>query len=138
MKAASATLAKRTSLRATAKVWNVFAERGSQINLVVLLLHQNLTNLFRHCIFSERFALRDALAIIANGFVFIIEIVSEHVSRFLGCAHRLGRDRWHLPQIVNLTRENQGMIEFLLGVDLKLRGDIHVFCAFEYLRIDYV
>jgi len=30
------------------------------------------------------------------------------------------------------------MIELLLGVDLKLRGDVHVLRAAEHLRIDYV
>jgi hypothetical protein len=30
------------------------------------------------------------------------------------------------------------MIELLPGVDLELSGDVHVFRAFEYLRIDYV
>src|ERR1700751_3002247 len=105
---------------------------------MVLLLHQNLADLFRHRIFSKRLALRDALAIIANGFVFIIEIVTEHVPRIFRCADRLWRDRWHLAQIVDLSRESQGMIELLLGVDLELSRDVHVFRAFEYLRIDYV
>src|SRR6266566_7799203 len=105
---------------------------------MVLLLHQNLANLFRHRIFSKRLALRDAIAIIANGFVFIIEIVAEHVPRILRCADRLWRDRWHFAQIVDLSRESQGMIEFLLGVGPELSRDVHVFCAFDYLRIDYV
>ena len=30
------------------------------------------------------------------------------------------------------------MIEFLLGVDFKLGGDVHVLGAGEHLRIDYV
>ena len=30
------------------------------------------------------------------------------------------------------------MIKLLFGVDLKLRGDVHVFRPAEYLRIDYV
>src|SRR5262249_26764942 len=87
--AALPTLAQRTSFRATANVWNFFAECRSQINLMVLLLHQDLANLFRHRVLSRRFALRDAFAIIANSFVFIIKIVAEHVPCILRCADRL-------------------------------------------------
>ena len=34
---------------------------------MVLLLHENLADLLSHCIFSERFTLRDAIAVITNG-----------------------------------------------------------------------
>jgi hypothetical protein len=36
---------------------------------MVLLLHEDLANLFPHRVFAQRFALPDTLAIIANGFV---------------------------------------------------------------------
>src|ERR1019366_3116382 len=62
---------------------------------MVLLLHEDLANLFCHRVFSKRFTLPDAIAVIANGFVFIIEVVPEHIFRIFRCAYRLGRDRWH-------------------------------------------
>src|ERR1700680_1923650 len=73
-----ASLARGASFGATAKVWNIFAEGSGQINLMGLLLHQNLANLFCHRVFSKRFALPDTIAVIANGVVFIIEIEPQH------------------------------------------------------------
>jgi hypothetical protein len=105
---------------------------------MILLLHEDLANLFRHCVFSKRFTLPDAIAVIANGFVFIIEIIPEHVFRIFRCAYRLGSDYWHFAEIVDLPREYQGMIEFLLGVDFELGGDVHVLGAAEHLGIDHV
>ena len=49
---------------------------------MILLLHKDLANLFRHRVFSKRFTLPDAVAVIANGFVFIVEIVPEHLFGF--------------------------------------------------------
>ena len=125
MRAALATLAQGASFGATADVWNFHAQRSGQIDLMVLLLHEDLANLFRHREFSKRFTLPDAIAVIANGFVFIIEIVPEHVFRIFRCAHRLGSDRRHFAEIVDLPREDQGMIELLLGVDFELGSDIY-------------
>jgi hypothetical protein len=48
---------------------------------MVLLLHENLANLFGHRVFSERFTLPDAISVFANCFVFIVEIKPEHVLR---------------------------------------------------------
>jgi hypothetical protein len=39
MRTALPALAQGASLRTTAKVWNFFAERGGEIDLMVLLLH---------------------------------------------------------------------------------------------------
>src|SRR6266403_231901 len=38
---------------------------------------------------------------------------------------------WHFAEIVDLPRDDQGMVELLLGVDFELRGDVHVLCAAE-------
>src|SRR5665647_542052 len=96
---------------------------------MILLLHEDLGNLFRHREFSKRFTLPDAIAVIANGFVFIFEIIPEHVFRVFRCAYRLGSYHWHFAKIVDLPREDQGMIELLLGVDFELGGDVHVLGA---------
>src|SRR5689334_5277190 len=84
-----ATRAQSTSLGTGIDVWNFFTEGGGQIDLMVLLLHEDLANLFSHRVFSKRFTLRDAIAVIANGFVFIVEIVAEHVFGVLRCADQL-------------------------------------------------
>src|SRR6266446_1124481 len=70
--------------------------------LMVLLLHENLPNLFCHRVFSKHFTLPDAIAVIANGFILIVEIEPEHVFRILRCAHWLGCDGRHFAQIVDL------------------------------------
>src|ERR1035441_2702109 len=87
---------------------------------MILLLHEDLANLFRHREFSKRFTLPDAIAVIANGFVFIFEIIPEHVFRVFRCAYRLGSYYWHFAKIVDLPRGDQGMIELLLRVDFEL------------------
>src|SRR6266566_354326 len=133
-----ATLAQGASFGTTADVRDCYAEGGGQIDLMVLLLHEDLANLFRHRVFSQRFTLSDAIAVIANGLVLVIEIVPEHVFRLLRRAHRFGGDRRHFAEIVDLPREDQGMIELLFGVDFKLGSDIHILGAAEHLGIDYV
>ena len=77
------TFTESTSPRSGVDVWNFFTERSSQINLMILFLHQDLANLFSHRIFAERFTLRDAIAIITNGCILIIEILAKHVSLIL-------------------------------------------------------
>ena len=51
MRAALATFAQGTSFGTTANVWNFYAEGSGQIDLIILLLHENLANLFRHRVF---------------------------------------------------------------------------------------
>ena len=120
----------------TINIRDVFAESSSQVDLMILLLHQNLADLPSRILQALHIA--DAIAVIANGFVFIIEIVPEHVSGIFRCADWLGGHHRHFAEIIYLPREDQGMIEFLLGVGFELGGDIHVFGAAEHLRINYV
>src|SRR6266853_5099875 len=100
---------------------------------MILLLDQYLANLLRHREFSQRFALPDAVAVVANGIVFVLEIEPEHLLRIFRRAYRLGSDRRHLAEIVDLARNDQGMIELLFGMDFELRSDIHVLRAAEHL-----
>ena len=44
---------------------------------MILLLHEDLANLFRHRLFPKRFTLPDAIAVIADGLVLVIEIIPE-------------------------------------------------------------
>src|ERR1700730_9062695 len=78
---------------------------------MILLLHEDLANLFRHRVFSKRFTLPDAIAVIADGLVLVIEIIPKHVFRIFRRAYQLGSDHRHFAEIVDLPRENQGMIE---------------------------
>jgi hypothetical protein len=65
-------------LWAAVHVRDVDAERGREIDLVILLLGEDLADLFGERVFSERLALADAVAIIADGLVFIVEIELKH------------------------------------------------------------
>src|SRR5580692_6713398 len=58
------------------------AERCRQIDLVILLLHQAFADLLGHGEFAERLALPDAVAVTANGLVFVVEIEPQHVLGF--------------------------------------------------------
>src|SRR5689334_18938551 len=90
----------------TAHVGNFLAESSGQIDLMILLLHEDLADLFRHCILFQRFTLTDALSVIANSFVFVLEIEPEHVFRIFRRAYRLWSDRWHFAEIVDLPRDD--------------------------------
>src|SRR5215472_15940372 len=105
---------------------------------MVLLLYKDLANLLRHREFSQHFTLPDPIAVIANRFVFVLEIEAEHLFRIFRGAYRLGSNRWHFPEIINLPRDNQGVVKLLLGMDLELVGDVHVLGTAEDLGIDYV
>src|SRR6476619_4084972 len=54
-----------------ANIWDLYAKSSRQIDLMILLLHQDFANLFGHRKLSKPLTLPDASAIIANGFVFI-------------------------------------------------------------------
>ena len=73
---------------------------------MILFLREDLANLFRHGILSERLALRNSIAVIANRFILIVEIVPKHVLWILRRAHRLGGDHWHLTEIIDLPGED--------------------------------
>src|SRR4030095_5237289 len=100
-RAALATFAQSTSLRTGVDVWNFFTEGSGQIDLMVLLLHEDLANLFSQRKFSKRFTLRDAIAVIANGFIFIVEIVAEHISRVFRYADRLRTGHGHFAEVID-------------------------------------
>jgi hypothetical protein len=63
------------SLGSATHVWNLFAKGRRQIDLMVLLLHEDLANLLGYRVFPKRFTLTDAVAVIADGLVFVLEII---------------------------------------------------------------
>src|SRR5689334_9884847 len=129
MQAASATFARATCLGAACDVWDFFAQSRRQIDLVVLLLHQDLADLFGHRILTKALALPDAVAVLADRLVFVFEVESQHLSCILRGAYRLGSNRRHFAEIIDLPGNRQRMIEFLFGVNFKLTGNIHVLRA---------
>src|SRR5277367_5369557 len=59
-------------------VRNIFAEGGGQVDLMILLLHENLADLFGEGEFPKLFALANAVAVVANGFGLVFEVEPEH------------------------------------------------------------
>src|SRR5262245_21171412 len=119
-------------------VWNIDAQSRGEVSLMLLLLDDDLPKVFRDGVFAQGLALPHALAVVADRFVFIVQIEAKHILGFFGDFHGLRRDRWHPTEIVDLFGNDQGVGEFFPGVDLKLFGDLHVFRALEHLRIDDV
>src|ERR1700728_2472407 len=96
--------------RAAVHVRHFDAERGRQVDLMILLLGENLADLLCQRVFSKRLALADSIAIIANGLVLVIEVEPEHLFRIFRGAYRLRGDHRHFAEIVDLPREDQGVI----------------------------
>src|SRR5262245_4295349 len=119
----SAPAPERATSETCADIRNLFTQSSCQIDLMVLLLDEDLSNLLRHRVFAERFALADAIAIVANRLVFIVEVEPEHLLRIPRCAYRLRRDGRHLAEIVDLPRDDQRVIQFLFRIEFELRGD---------------
>src|SRR4029450_10555453 len=126
------------AFRTSAQVRDFFAESLGEIDLMILLLYQDLTNLLRYRVLAKALTLPDAIAVITNGFVLVVEIVPEHFLRILRRAPGPWRDDRHLAEIVDLSRQDQRMIELLLGVDLELSSDVHILGTTEHLGIDHV
>src|ERR1700734_4424777 len=62
-----------------AHVRHLYPKRGGEIDLVILLLHQDFADLLGQGKFAERLALPDTVAIIAHGLVLVVEIEAQHV-----------------------------------------------------------
>src|SRR5262245_24439516 len=67
------------------------AQRGRQVDLMLLLVDQDLADVFGHRELPERLALADALAVVADRLVLVLEVESEHVLGLLRRLHRLRR-----------------------------------------------
>ena len=121
-----------------ADVGDVHAEGGGQVGLVFLLLDQDAADVFGDGVFAEGFALPDALAVVADRFVLVVEVETEHVFGLVGELDRLHGGRWHAAEIVDLAGDRQRVLQLFTGVDLQLFGDGHVLRAFDGLRVDDV
>src|SRR5680860_588785 len=108
------------------EIRNVLAQRRGQIDEVVLLLHENLPDLLRHGELVESLALANPLTVVADGFRLILEVEFQHIAGFFRNFDRSWRDARHLAEIVDLPRDGERMLEFLMRVLLELGGDAHI------------
>jgi hypothetical protein len=83
--------------------------------LVVLLVYENLPNLLRHGKFAEGFTLANPLAVIPDRFILSFQIEAERFLCRFRSPNRL-RDRRHFAQIVDPPRNDQGVLQLLMGV----------------------
>ena len=88
-----------------AHVGDVFAEGGGEVDLVILFLDKDLADLFGHGEFAEGFALAYALAIVADGLVFVVEVEAEHLLGVVGGFDWLRSDGGHFAEVVDLAGE---------------------------------
>ena len=91
-------VSKRTLSGIITDVWNRYAKGSRQIDLVILFLHENSANLFRHRKLSKPFTLPNSSVIIENGFVFIFQIEFEHFFRLFEVRTGLGITVGILPR----------------------------------------
>src|SRR5512135_570664 len=83
-------------------VGHLDAQGGRQVDLVLLLVDQDRADVLGHGVLAERLALADALAVVADRLVLVIEVEAEHVLGLFRLLDRLGRDAWHPAQVVDL------------------------------------
>jgi len=105
---------------------------------VILLLHQDGSNLFRHGVFLESFTLLYARPVVLDGLIFIIEVEAQHIFRFFRGLHGFGDDARHAAKIVNLVRKDKSVLQFFRGVLLQLARNAHIRSPLEHLRVNDV
>ncbi len=96
---------------------------------MILFLHQNLTNVLGDREFAERLALLDALPIVANRFILVVQIELQHFLGFLGRFDFFRRHLGHSPQVVDLICQCERVLQLLASVHFELGRDVHVFSA---------
>ena len=84
-------------------------------------------------VFLQRLALLQALAIVPDRVVLVVEIGAQHHFGLVAEDDRLGRRRGHAAKIVDVLGDGQRVRQFLASVRLELRGDVHVRRALQHL-----
>ena len=100
---------------------------------MILFLHEDLEDLLGHGEFAEGFALADAVATVADGFVFVVQIEAQHLPGVFRGFYLLWSEGRHFAQVIDLTGEREHVLQFLRGVQLQLVRDAHVLGAFAHL-----
>lgn len=91
-----------------AYVGNIDSQGSCQSDLMVLFLYKDLANMLGHGEFSQSIALSHPISVIADCFVFILQIKTEHLFRLLRSLHWLGDNAWHPAQVVAEIAANSG------------------------------
>src|SRR5665213_127266 len=125
-------------LKGALQIRNILTERRRQIDLMILLVDEDLSDMLGNCKFAESFALSHSLTVVSDCFVFILQIEAQHFARILRSLNDLCCHNWHFSEIVDLLGNNQGVLELFGSVDCELRGDIHELGSFEDLGVNYI
>ena len=105
-----------------AEIGNVDAQRGGQLDLVILFLHENVANLLGQGVLAQRVALADAFPIIEDRLVFVVQIEAQHFFRLLRRLDGLGRHLRHAAQVVDLLGNPGNFDEALQVEDATVRS----------------
>ena len=69
---------------------------------------------------------------------YLFQIKAEHFLCLFRSPDWLGGDGRHFAQIVDLPRNDQGVLQLLLGVQFELCGDAHELSSLQHLGIHHV
>ena len=83
---------------------------------MILLVHENLADLFGHRVLSQLFALANAVAIIADRIILVLQIETEQLTRIFRSLHGLRIYGGHCAQIIDLPGNDQRVLQLLLRV----------------------
>jgi hypothetical protein len=104
---------------------------------MLLFLHQDLANMFRHRVFSQGLALGNPVAVISDCFGPILKIELEHIPGLFGRPDLLRLDCLHAAEIIDLFGNNERVAELFLRVLFKLTGNV-LFGALQHLRVNNI
>ena len=85
---------------------------------MLLLLSQDLTQVFGDRDFVERFGLAQALAVLTDRLILVVEIGAQHHLGLVRELDRLRRRRRHAAEVVDVFRDGQRVLQFLRRVHL--------------------
>ncbi len=118
-----------------ASVGDVDVEGVGEVHGVFLFLDDDGADLFAEGEFAEGFGLADALAVVADGFDFVVEVEAEHVFGFVGNFDGFGGDDGGAAEVIDLFGDDEGVGKFFGGVGFELAGDVHKLSALHGLAV---
>src|SRR5258706_10268188 len=114
-------------------VGRIFAERGREIDQMLLLLAEDLANVFRDRILAERLAFAHTLAIRADRVTLVLQIGAQHLLGLFRLLDGFRRRSRHAAEIVDVLRDDECVAKLLARMLLELCRNAHVLRAFEHL-----
>ena len=102
---------------------------------MVLLVAEDLAEVFAEGELVELVDLLDAAAVVADGLLLVFEVEAEHVGGLVAGLYGLSGYGGGASEEVDPVAELEGVAELFLGVDFEFAGDVHVGRAFEDLRV---